>query len=74
MPSLLQMESDIIQVYPSLKWNERVSRMPSGQVVAIWYRFMREGKFNKTQSVRTKATPNEPHQISIYEYLKERSS
>ena len=42
-----QMRTAIGEVYSSDSWNAKVKKMPDDQVVAIYYKFLAAGKFEK---------------------------
>lgn len=42
-----QMRTAIGEVYSSDSWNAKVKKMPDDQVVAIYYKFLANGKFEK---------------------------
>lgn len=58
------MRSEIIKVYKSKTWHERVKHMPDSQVVAIYKSFERKGKFKSVQNKQS-----DYHQITLGEYL-----
>lgn len=39
-----QMRAEIIKTYPSLTWTEKVNKMTDAQVIAIYKRFLADGK------------------------------
>lgn len=43
------MRAAITKVYDNPRWRDRVSRMPSYQVMAIYYDFKKRGLFNKPE-------------------------
>lgn len=62
-----QMRSYISSCYPSMKWKDKVSKMPTRQVVAI-YRSLKR----KEEKLNIKWFNREPkgyHQIDMFEYL-----
>lgn len=42
-----QMRSEISKVYPGKKWSDKVKKMSDNQVIAIYRKFLQEGKFTK---------------------------
>ena len=44
--SVDQMRRRVAEVYRSDSWKIRVATMPDAQVIAIYYRFDREGRFD----------------------------
>lgn len=58
-----EMRAYISNRYESMKWKDKVSRMPTRQVIAIYRNFKQRDE---------KACPREPdgyHQIDMFEYL-----
>ena len=49
-----QMRSAISNVYSGKGWKEKVSNMPECQVIAVYYKFLNEGKFNKKSEPQEK--------------------
>lgn len=66
--TIASMRKAISRVYNSPRWFNRVAKMPDNQVIAIYYSFLEQGRFNR---VDPKAISKEPHQITIFEYLNE---
>lgn len=65
--SVDQMRKAIIDVYPGTSWLNRVYRMGDNQIIAIYYKFKKEGKFDK---VKPQKSPGENfHQMTIYDYI-----
>ena len=58
--SIESMRSDIRKVYDGPAWKNRVQYMSDSQVMAIWYRFESEGKFNKNTPVEKNDTSTVP--------------
>lgn len=75
MADIGYMRSKISQVYPYPKWTERVKWMPDNQVMAIYYKFRDEGRFDgvttKKQEKKIKVEiPKEQYvQMSIWDLL-----
>lgn len=66
MPTMNEMRSYISNRYESMKWKDRVSKMPTKQVIAV-YRSLKE-RDAKAHAAET--CPNEEyHQIDMFEYL-----
>ena len=61
---ILQMRSKIAKVYDNFTWRNKVARMPREQVLAIYFSFQEQGKFDK------KKQKDDYHQIDIFEYMK----
>lgn len=43
-----EMRRLISEVYPNASWAYKVDRMPDYQVMAIYFKFLNDGKFDKT--------------------------
>ena len=41
-----QMKQEILKVYPGATWQKKVEKMKAGQILAIYSKFLSEGKFN----------------------------
>lgn len=64
------MRDAISQVYPYPKWTERVKWMADNQVIAIYHKFLAEGKFEKKSKKTSKQVPEEHYiQLSIWDML-----
>ena len=44
---IYDMRAAITSVYPNATWRDRVAKMYDDQVIAIYYKFLRDGKFDK---------------------------
>lgn len=67
MATIAEMRLYLMSRYPdSLKWQERVSKMPTRQVVAIYKKFK-----NMPKKPYIGPLPEDPnyHQINMFEYL-----
>lgn len=64
-----QMRSAIADVYFGPIWKAKVARMPDYQVMAIYFRFEKEGQFNQSKPVKKKECGVE--QITIDQWMKE---
>lgn len=66
MPTMNQMRSYISNRYDSMKWKDKVSHMPTRQVVAVYRSIKR-----RDDEARLEATCPNPdyHQIDMFEYL-----
>lgn len=42
-----EMRTKIMSVYPFFTWQDRVRHMKNDQVIAIYYKFLKDGKFDK---------------------------
>ena len=42
-----QMRHDISKVYSGVKWKRKVENMSDNQVIAVYYKFERSGKFSE---------------------------
>ena len=60
-----QMRSKIKDLYPSVNWKKRVDGMEDNQVMAIYYRALEHGDFDRSKK-RYKA---QGKQIDIFEYM-----
>lgn len=62
-----QMRNEIEKVYPYDSWKRKVAFMGENQVVAVYYKFLGEGRFD------AKPLPKKPkvHQMSLEEYILE---
>lgn len=67
------MRSQISKVYDGPRWKARVNLMPDNQVIAIYYSFLRTGKFDKKEVKKLMSKPEEI-QISIWDILKENTN
>ena len=47
MADIGKMRHDIYHTYASQTWHDRVKRMRDAQVIAVWHRFLADGKFDK---------------------------
>lgn len=66
MISVESMRTSISKLYDSWIWRERVKKMPDKQVMAIYYKSLESGKFNK------KGTPGrKPRQITLFDLYPE---
>ena len=54
-----QMRSMISKVYPNDDWYRRVKFMPEVQVMAVYYSFLRNGKFDKSVPIPKKEDDKE---------------
>ena len=64
---IASMRKAIANVYNSPRWSNRVARMPDNQVIAIYYRFLEQGRFERVDPKSVSEEKN--HQITIFEYL-----
>ena len=77
---IAQMRNEIALVYPGERWQNRVSRMPENQVVAIYRSFQRTGRFDGKKTRSGKVTgelipipvekPSPYHQMTIEEWMR----
>ena len=63
----VQMRILISDVYHMPNWREKVAQMSDGQVVAIYYRFLKENKFVTEKPVTIKEPEVQIHQMTLYE-------
>ena len=61
----------ISEVYPGAGWKQKCMYMPAQQVCAIYYSFLKSGRFEKKKRTDKSKPTNKGfyHQISIGEYL-----
>lgn len=45
-----QMRKALEDVYPAERWRHRVSKMSDGQVMAVYYRFLYSGEFERVSN------------------------
>lgn len=66
MPTMNDMRRYISNRYESMNWKNKVSKMPTRQVIAIYRRFKEADEKAKLEAT----CPNsEYHQIDMFEYL-----
>lgn len=68
------MRKELCKVYDTDRWFNRVVKMPDNQVTAIYYSFLKRGKFNNPSSFKKRKstrTAEKYHQMTIFEYLME---
>lgn len=64
------MRQAIAMCYPESKsWQERVGKMATNQVVAIYSRFQKDDTFHKKSKKRQKEKSEDYHQIDMFEYF-----
>lgn len=63
------MREMIRDAYPGPAWKDRVSRMPDDQVIAVYYNFLRSGKFNPKPyaDTKTKLPKTEYRQMTLFD-------
>ena len=61
-----QMRHEISKVYKGAGWQKKVKKMNENQVIAIYYKFLANGKF------KTPLKADEYHQISFDDILNDR--
>lgn len=64
-----QMRDKISRVYDGQKWKQRVKYMGKRQVIAIYYKFLESGQFEKPEVKKNMSGPNYV-QMDIWELLK----
>ena len=57
--SIETMKGWVISAYPYPQWKEKVRRMPDDQIIAIYYKLLRQGAFDK---------PKEKHNVDKESY------
>ena len=60
-----RMRAEIAKVYNAPRWIARVQAMPDNQVIAIYHKFLKVGKFDKPRHLRKK---EEYEQLTIFDY------
>ena len=63
----LDMRIQISSVYSSHNWKLKVQRMTTDQIIAIYYRFLKENKFVTEKPVTIKEPEVQIHQMTLYE-------
>ena len=48
--SVEQMKAAILKVYPGKSWKRKVEKMKAGQILAIYTKFLSEGRFEKRRT------------------------
>lgn len=69
-----QMRAEITKVYPtSDTWSRKVDRMYDDQVIAIYYKFLKEGRFNTVEKKFRIEKNKKPafKQLNMFDMLKE---
>lgn len=61
---IYDMRAAIVSVYPNATWKHRVSRMGDDQIVAIYYKFLKDGKFDKKPKKDTVKG-----QLSVFDFV-----
>ena len=61
------MRKEISKVYNNKTWANRVAMMPDNQVIAIYFSFLEQGRFERVDPKVVSEEKN--HQITIFEYL-----
>lgn len=66
--SIEQMRTRVMSAYPGDRWKMKCHFMPDNQVVALYYKFLRTGKFDKKKKPRI---PKKEvyHQMDIFDYI-----
>lgn len=67
MRNMEMMRTKIMSVYPFLGWQEKVRKMKDNQVIAIYYKFLSEGKFDKKGKKKEKNNSTEYYQYTLYD-------
>ena len=55
------MKTEISHVYDTRSWQKKVDEMYDDQVIAIYYKFLKEGKLNKV----LRKEKSQPHTVPI---------
>ena len=62
-----QQRAAIMGVYPSIGWKYKCKHMPDYQVVAIYHRSQKDGKFDKPEVIKAKPR-SEYRQMTLFDY------
>lgn len=71
--SVEDMRYAISKVYPGKSWQYKVSRMPDYQVIAIYYSFLRSGKFDQPAKKKKEEEVYYPVQLTFDDILQRRN-
>lgn len=78
MATVLDMRNQLANCEPyseSPSWVDKVKRMPDNQVIAIWHKFSKFGNFQRSENIKRfnkkKNKAQEPHQITMFEYMED---
>jgi hypothetical protein len=66
------MKKEILKVYSGPKWVAKMKKMPDNQVIAIYYHFLKAGRFKKAEKDRQakkKLEGFQPKQLSFDDVL-----
>lgn len=64
------MRAKLEGVYVAPRWIERVRQMPANQVIAIYHKFLAQGKFDVTlRKGKTKKSEPKYRQMTIFDYI-----
>ena len=63
--TISQMRTQVANAYDSFRWRDKVARMSDGQVTAIYFSFLKNGKFEKKKT--TKIPGEKIHQMTLFE-------
>ena len=59
--SINQMRAAIAEVYTGNKWKRKVEKMHDDQIIAVYYKFLKNGKFEQHEpEIRDKKKMREP--------------
>lgn len=61
------MRREISKVYNNKTWDNKVAQMPDNQVIAIYFSFLEQGRFERVDPEPVSKQQN--HQITMFEYL-----
>ena len=64
------MRNEIEKVYPGDRWKRKVAFMDDNQVIAVYYKFLNDGKF----AAKPVCKNPKAHQMTFDEYLAERAN
>ena len=63
----IQMRQQVAAAYPSQTWKLKVQRMTTDQLIAIYYRFLKENKFVTEKPITIKEPEARFHQMTLCE-------
>lgn len=50
MATVAEMRVAVSKVYPGKAWKTKVAKMPDAQITAIYFNFLKDGRFDKPRS------------------------
>lgn len=67
------MRQKIAEVYDTMNWRDKVSKMYDDQVIAVYYKLLKSGKLNTVQKIERPKTPEHHEkyeQLNMFDLLK----